>query len=400
MKVMLGVITSVGGYLEVGSLGTALQAGSTYRYELLWPIALGTICIACLVEMSGRVAAVSKETVFSASREHFGFTFHFWPLATQVLVDLFVLAAEIGGASLALELMTGVSMRLWSIPVTFIIWVLLWRGTFGAIENSVALLGMVTLSFVFGAKWLHPDWTQVAHGLIPHLSSEDPPKYAYLAVSMLGATVSPYMVSFYSSGAIEEDWKTSDLAANRVTAGMGMTFGGIVGMSVVIVGALALAPRGIVVDTYQQAAVALSAPLGRWGFWLFCASLFVGCVGAALELGLDVSYIFAQSFGWKWGEDQRPEDEARFAMIYTGALLIAPIPTLIGIDPLKFTMFSMSLTVIALPFIVGPMLVLLNDRRRLKTHANGWFSNIAVVAVILIAVALAIVAIPLQVFGG
>ena len=61
-KALLGVLTSVGGYLEVGSLGTALQAGSSYRYELLWPIALGTVCIACCVEMSGRLAAVSKET--------------------------------------------------------------------------------------------------------------------------------------------------------------------------------------------------------------------------------------------------------------------------------------------------------------------------------------------------
>jgi Mn2+/Fe2+ NRAMP family transporter len=398
-KVLLGVLTSVGGYLEVGSLGTALQAGSSYRYGLLWPIALGTVCIACCVEMSGRLAAVNKETVYSAAREHFGFTFQFWPVAAQILVDLFVLAAEIGGASLALELMTGISMQLWAVPVTFLIWVLLWRGTFGMIEHSVAVLGMVTLSFVVAAKWLHPDWGEVARGLIPHRSSDDPTKYAYLAVSILGATISPYMISFYSSGAIEEQWKTTDLAANRITAGLGMAFGSTIGMSVIVVAALTLAPRGIAVDTYQQAAVALSQPLGRWGFWLFCASLFIGCVGAALELALDASYIVAQTFGWKWGEDQTPDVEARFAMIYTGALLLAPLPTLAGIDPLKFTMFSMSLTVVALPLVVGPLLVLMNDRRVLKTHVNGWFSNLAVGAVTLIALTLAVMAIPLQVLG-
>ncbi len=398
-KVLLGVLTSVGGYLEVGSLGTALQAGSSYRYELLWPIALGTVCIACCVEMSGRLAAVSKETVYSAAREHFGFTFQFWPVAAQILVDLFVLAAEIGGASLALELMTGISMQLWAVPVTFLIWVVLWRGTFGIIENSVAVLGLVTLSFIVAATRLHPDWSEVARGLIPHRSSDDPTKYAYFAVSILGATISPYMISFYSSGVIEEKWKTSDLAANRISAGLGMTFGSMIGMSVVVVAALTLAPRGIAAHTYQQAAVALSQPLGRWGFWLFCASMFVGCVGAAFELALDASYVVAQTFGWKWGEDQTPDAEARFAMIYTGGLLLAPLPTLAGVDPLRFTMVSMSLTVLALPLVVGPLLVLMNDRRILKTHVNGWFSNLAVGAVILIAVALALVAIPLQVLG-
>ena len=173
----------------------------------------------------------------------------------------------------------------------------------------------------------------------------------------------------------------------------------MIGMSVIIVAALTLGPRGIAVDTYQQAAVALSQPLGRWGFWLFCASLFVGCVGAALELALDVSYIFSQSFGWKWGEDQTPDVEARFAMIYTGALVLAPLPTLASIDPLKFTMFSMSVTVVALPLVVAPLLVLMNDRRRLKTHVNGWLSNTAVIAILAIAVALAIIAFPLQVLG-
>lgn len=398
-KLVLGILTSVGGYVEVGSLGTALQAGSAYRYGLLWPLALGTVCIACLIEMSGRFAAVTKETVFSASREHFGFTFHFWPLAAQVLIDVLVLSAEIGGASLALELMTGISMRIWAIPVTFIVWLLLWRGTFGVIENGVAMLGMVTLSFVFAAYRLHPQWAEVGRGFIPHFSSHDPARYAYFGVSILGATISPYMVSFYSSGAIEEKWKTTDLAVNRATAGIGMTFGSAIGMSVVIVAALALASRGIVADTYQQAAVALSEPLGRWGFWLFCASLLIGCVGAALELALDASYIMAQSFGWKWGEDQTPDDEARFAMTYTGFLFLAPLPTLAGIDPLKWTMFSMSLTVLALPLIVGPMLVIMNDRRILKTHVNGWFSNVAVCAVIAIGLVLACMAIPLQVLG-
>src|SRR5205085_6627439 len=144
-------------------------------------------------------------------------------------------------------------------------------------------------------------------------------------------------------------WKTTDLGANRMTAGLGMSFGALVGMSVVVVAALTLAPRGIAVDTYQQAADALSQPLGRWGFWLFCASLFIGCVGAALELALDVSYVTAQTFGWNWGENQRPGDGPLFAVVYTGAVLVATMPSLLGIDPLKLTMFSMALTVVMLP---------------------------------------------------
>src|SRR5438874_9096009 len=140
-KVALGILTSVGGYLEVGSMGTSLQAGAAFRFELLWALVVGTVCIIFLTEMSGRLAAVRHETVISAMREHFGFTFQVWPLTAQIIVDLLVLACEIGGASLALQLMTGISLTIWALPVTLLLWTLLWLGTFGAIEHSVAFLG-------------------------------------------------------------------------------------------------------------------------------------------------------------------------------------------------------------------------------------------------------------------
>jgi Mn2+/Fe2+ NRAMP family transporter len=400
LKVALGILTSVGGYLEVGSLGTALQAGALFRYSLLWALALGTICIAFLTEMTGRLAAVSQHTVVDAVRKRFGVRVQMWPFLAQVIVDLFVLASEVGGASLALQLATGVSIQVWVVPVAALIWALLWFGTFEAIEHGVAVLGLVTLSFVVAAVWLHPNWRDVMTGLIPHRPPDDPAQYAYLAVGILGATISPYLFSFYSSGAIEEQWKPKDLMPNRIVATLGMGFGSLIAISVVIVAALVLAPRGISAESYQQAATTLSVPLGRWGFTLFCLSLGIGCAGAALEIALDLSYIVAQTFGWDWGESTRPANEARFAMTYTAALAIATIPSLAGIDPLKLTMFSMASTVVVLPILVGPLVVVMNDKQYLKQYTNGIVTNTAVVLIIALAFLLAIIAIPVQLLGA
>ena len=396
VKVGLGILTSIGGFLEAGSIGTALQAGATFRYGLLWALALGTICIAFLTEMTGRLAAVSHHTVIDAMRTRFGVSFQVWPLGAQVIVDLLVLASEIGGASLALELATGVSLRVWAVPVTLIIWSLLWFGTFNAIEHGVALLGLVTLCFVVAVIELGPEWRAVAAGLIPQRAPADGAQYAYLAVGILGASISPYLVSFYSSGAVEEEWKTSDLGMNRVVSALGMGFGSLVAISVMIAAALVLAPRGITADSYQQAATVLSIPLGRWGLPLFCASLAIGCLGAALELSLDLSYILAQSFGWEWGENKRPAEEARFALTYTIALALASVPSLAGIDPLRLTMFSMAITVVALPLLVGPLIVVMNDKEYLKRHTNGFVTNVAVIVIIGVAFVLALLAIPVQ----
>jgi Mn2+/Fe2+ NRAMP family transporter len=345
--------------------------------------------------MSGRLAASSHHTMIAATRERFGFSYQVWPFAAQTLVDVLVLACEIGGASLALSLMTGWPLQAWAVPVALLVWIVLWLGTFGRIEHGTALLGLVTLWFVVAALRLGPPWGEIGRGFVeaPH---HDPPHYAFLAVSILGATISPYLVTFYSSGAVEEQWTAKDLLPNRIVAGLGMGFGSLVAIAVLVVSALVLAPRGIKAETLQEAAAGLTDQFGPWGLRLFCASLFVGCVGAALELALDVSYLTAQTFGWNWGEDLMPSQEARFPVVYTGAILLALIPSLAGVDPLKLTIFSMSVTVVALPIVIWPLLVIMNDKEYLGRATNGWIGNIAVGLIVILAFVVAIVAIPLQ----
>ena len=59
-----------------------------------------------------------------------------------------------------------------------------------------------------------------------------------------------------------------------------------------------------------------------------------------------------------------------------------------------------SLTVLMLPLITAPLVVVMNDRRLLKTHTNGWISNCAVVVIVLISFVLALLAIPVQLMGA
>ncbi|TIW63605.1 MAG: divalent metal cation transporter, partial [Mesorhizobium sp.] len=38
LEISLGIVTSVGGFLEVGSMATAAQAGATFGLRLIWAI--------------------------------------------------------------------------------------------------------------------------------------------------------------------------------------------------------------------------------------------------------------------------------------------------------------------------------------------------------------------------
>ncbi len=400
LEIALGIVTSIGGFLDVGAIATASEAGSIYRYQLIWAIALGTICVVFLVEMSGRLAAVSKHTLAAAVRERFGFNFFVLPLLAEVLVDLLVLGAEIGGVCIALQLVTGIGFQWWALPVAFVIWLLLWKGTFGLLENGISLLGLVTLGFVVATFKLHPALPDLAAGFVPTLPRQDPAHYSFIAVSILGALISPYLFYFYSSGAVEDRWDEGYIGINRAVAGLGMGFGSVVSLGVLIVAAQVLNPRGIQVDSYEQAALMLTQPFGYWGFILFAASLGVACLGAALEVTLDTAYIVAQAFGWNWGESLHPKEAARFSTVYTVFVFAAALLMVVGIDPLQLTLFSMALTTVILPAVIVPFLVLMNDDRYVGEHRNGWIGNSVVIFTIALAFVLAIVAIPLELIGG
>jgi Mn2+/Fe2+ NRAMP family transporter len=399
-EVALGVVTSVGGFLEVGSIATAAQAGAMFGFQLVWAVALGTLCLIFLIEMSGRLVAISHHPLPAAVRERFGFHYFAIPLLAETVIDLLVLASEIGGVCLGLQLLTGVRFFYWAVPVAFVIWLLLWRGTFSIIEYGVSILGLTTVVFIVAAAKAHPGFHNIGAGFLPTLPGDHKAQYWFLGVSIIGATISPYLVNFYSSGAVEDKWSEKDLVPNRLTAGIGMSFGGTISIAVLVAAAMVFHSRAISIDTYEQIAMEVTAPLGIWGYRIFGIALIIACFGAALELSLDIAYVYAQGFGWRWSEDLQPIEASRFTLVYTIFIFAGCVPIMFGIDPLKLTLFSMAATALILPLIVFPFLIIMNDKRYLRNHTNSVFANAVVCFVILLAAAMAIVAIPLEILGG
>jgi len=401
LSITLGIVTSVGGFLETGLIATSAQAGAAFGFSLIWAVVLGTICLIFLVEMSGRFAIASGYTLASGIRDRFGSSLYILMLAVTVIVNLMVLAAEIGGISLALQFMTGWSYQWWALPVAFAIWLLLWQGTFGLIENGVSYLGLLALAFVVAMFWMGPPWAEVAKGFIPLAPDGNFLHYAFIAVGILGAVISPYLFFFYSSGAIEDGWDKSFYGVNRGIAILGMSFGAVISIGIIVVAALVYPPAGVTeIEGYDQIAMILTPAFGSWGIWIFALSLLITCFGAALEVSLAQAYLVAQGFGWRWSESARPATDPGFSLVYTLSLIIAVIPIAAGLDPLQVTVFSMAITAISLPFGVVPFLFLMNDPNYVGEHVNGWLGNSVVLFVIGLAFLFALITIPLQILGG
>jgi len=400
LEISLGVVTGIAGFLDIGSTATAAQAGALFGFQLMWAVALGVLCLVFLAEQSGRLAAVSGRTIMDAIRERFGSDYFLVLFAVLGVVTLLVLAAEIGGACIALELLSGVDLRWWAIPAALVAWLALWKGSFAFIEQGVAALGLVTLAFSVGAVLMHPDWREVARGLVPTLPEANSARYWFLVTNILGASITPYLMFFYSSGAIEDNWDRSYLSVNRLIAGFGMGFGAFISMGVLVLAAESLRPRGIAVDHYAQLGLLLTDALGRPGFVLVALSLLIAPFSTLLELALTLAYMAGQGLGWNWSQNGPPRRHGRFCVVYTIALALGAVIIVAGVDPLRLTNISMALTSATLPIAILPFLFVMNDRRYVHEHGNGWLSNMVVLFTIALAFVLAVVTLPLEIFGG
>lgn len=404
MEPLLGVLTAVGGYAEVASLSTSAQAGAAFGLRLVWPLVLGTVGLILLTEMVGRWASVAGTSYAGAIREHFGFGFYLIPLTAEVVADTLLLAAELGGMAAGLALLTGVPLRVALLIAAAVAWAGIWYLTFPQIERGPGLLGLISLAFVpvIGIALAHPEAHLPLRTLTEVVSVPGGAlgRYLFLCSAVLGATLSPYLVVFYASGAREEGWTRDSLRLNRFTAFVGIGFGGVVGLSVIALSAIVLAPEHADVGTLTQAAQILEGPLGTLGRLLFGAILLVSCFGAALEVCLAVSFDIAQGFGWSWDASAPHSTTIRFRLVILVVLAVAIVVGLIAGDPLMLALVASAVMALILPASLGPFLVIMNDRRHLGPHANGPVGNAVVVTVLVLACLVSLSTIPLLVFGG
>lgn len=147
LGLLLGLLTAIGGFVDIGDIVTAGVVGSRFGLSLTWVLVLGTFSICVFAEMSGRVAAVSGRPTFDLIRERFGPRVGLLNLAGSMAVTLLTFIAEIGGVALALQLATSVNPYLWIPVVAAALWLVFWRVKFAALENTFGLGGLALIVF-------------------------------------------------------------------------------------------------------------------------------------------------------------------------------------------------------------------------------------------------------------
>src|SRR5436190_236519 len=406
LEVFLGILTAMGGFVEIGELVFTVNAGVKFGYKLLWMVVVGTVGIIVFGEMSGRIAAVSSQPVFYFIRQRAGYGAGLLTLMAANLASLLTCAAEIGGIAILLKLLFGGNYFLLAFLTLVFLLLVVWFLSFQAIERIFGLLGLLMLVFVAAAFWLGPDWTTMATGLIPSVpqfeTTSDYFVYAYCAVDLLSSIMLPYETYFYASGGIEDGWNPSSINQNRMIVIVGFSLGSLLAVSLMIVGALYFAPLLIEPQLPGTAAEAPAFLFGKWGLIIALLGMFFAFSGAAIENALTGAYNVSQFFGWNWGKFRVPKDAPRFHLAWMIMFVLAALIIFTGVDPVEVVEYSIVFSIVILPLTYLPMLLAACDIDYMGPYANGWLAGILGWAYFFLICIAALVAIPLLIIthGG
>lgn len=397
LNIGLGILAALGGFVDIGDLIFAFQGGAKFGLHLLWALVLGTVLIMVYAEMSGRVATITKLPVFTIIRQRSPKKLGIVALVSSSLVNLITCAAEIGGVALILQLMSGLPYRALAFAFALALVLIIWLLPFEMIEKLFGYLGLCLLVIVVVALKTHPTWQVIGHGIIPSAAGGGWLDYAYFSVGLIAATVMPYEVYFYCSGAIEEHWKPSDLVVNKANAILGFGLGALLVASILLAASHYFGPLGIKPEFAHTPALAGLIPFGQAGVLLMLLGMLFSICGSAIETCFAGAYNIAQYMDWKWGKNKDPLQAPHFTKVWLGLLLAAFLIIVTGFDPITVAEYAVVFSVVVMPLTYFPILWVARDSKLMGKYKNRPWNNALAWACLAVICLISVAAVPLMI---
>ncbi|HEU4759224.1 MAG TPA: divalent metal cation transporter [Dehalococcoidia bacterium] len=384
---------------DAGGISTYSVAGARYGLSVLWILPLLALALIVVQEMSSRLGIVTGKGLGDLIRESLGVR------ATVVILGLLLIAnwantvSEFAGVAAASGIF-GVSKFL-AVPLAgVLVWLMVVRGNYQSVERVFLAASAVFLAYIASGVLAHPDWGAVAHAAVSPSMQWDT-GYLVMMITIIGTTIAPWM-QFYQQAAIaDKGLKPAAMGWERLDVVVGSLFAIVVAGFIVIACASTLFVHGQVVETAQDAAVALRPLAGPYASTLFAVGLLNASLFAAAILPLSTAYVVCEAFGWEVGVSRTLRQAPAFFGIYTALIVLGAGVVLLPLQSLVRTMIaSQTVNGILLPVVLLVMLRLINDRRLMGTFVNGRILNLVAWAIVVLLVGLTAALVLVSVFPG
>jgi NRAMP (natural resistance-associated macrophage protein)-like metal ion transporter len=345
--------------------------GAKYGYELLWVLAVSTAALIVFHLLGARMGVVTRKGLLTLIRTRRGQRSARLVLAALVIANVGTMCAEFAGVAASLELLAGIS-RYATVPLAGIaVSALVLRGSFRRVEHVLLLLSAVFITYIGSGLLAHPDWGQVAKGLVvPHMPLTR--EAVLVAVATVGTTLAPWGLVFIQSYAADKHLRLKDLRFENVDVVVGALLTGVIGLFVVVACAATLHVNGIDVNDAKDAAKALEPLAGGSASTLFGIGFLGAALLAAAVVPLSTAYSVAETAGKPADVDDTFSEAPLFYISFGAVVLVAAVLVLLPGAPLIQILFlSQALNAVLLLVMLPFMRRLAADRELMGDEALG-----------------------------
>jgi NRAMP (natural resistance-associated macrophage protein)-like metal ion transporter len=375
---------------DSGGIFTYSAAGARFGYLPLWTLLPITLALIITQEMCSRMGAVTGKGLSDLIREEFGLRITFLMMTLLVLTNMTNVMAEFAGVASSLELFH--VSRYISVPLAAVaVWLLVVKGNYRNVEKIFLFACVLYVTYVISGFLVKPDWKEAAiYSVKPVLLLE--PAYIYMLIGMVGTTIAPWMQFYLQAAVVEKGITAKEYAESRIEVVVGCVMTAVIAFFIIVACAGAIysvMPRDI--DDAAQAALGLR-PFGEYAFLLFSAGLFNASIFAASILPLSTAYTVCEGLGFESGVNRRMSEAPIFYTLYTLLIAIGAGVVLIpGFPLVRMIVLSQVLNGMLLPFVLIPMVLLINKKDLMQEWVNPrWFNFVSwIVVVIMIGLTLA-----------
>jgi NRAMP (natural resistance-associated macrophage protein)-like metal ion transporter len=361
---------------DSGGIYTYSAAGARWGYLPLWTLIPITLLLIITQEMCSRMGAVTGKGLSDLIREEFGLRITFIMMTLLVLTNFTNVVAEFAGVASSTELFH--ISRYVSVPLSAIaVWFLVVKGNYRSVEKIFLFACVLYGSYIISGFLVKPDWKEAAiYSVKPVLMLDR--DYIYMLIGMVGTTIAPWMQFYLQSAVVEKGITAKEYAASRVEVVVGCIMTDVIAFFIIVACAGAIytvAPKDI--QDAGEAALGLK-PFGQYAFLLFSAGLFNASIFSASILPLSTAYSVCEGLGFETGVDKRMKEAPIFYLLYTLLIVAGAGVVLLPHFPLvKMILLSQVLNGVLLPFVLIPMILLINRKDLMGEWVNPRWFNLA-----------------------
>jgi len=355
---------------DPAGIATYSIVGATVGFAQNWLLLLSTPLLVAVMQMSARVANVTKSDLASLLRTTFGARVATPAVVLMVIANVITMGADLLAMGAAVELLTGIKFIYWIVPMAALMAGVTIFLDYKTVSKFLLWLVAVFATYIVAAVLARPDWGDVLRStFLPRISLS--PDYLLGAVALLGTTITPYLFFWQASGEVEEMRGVQSIDRTNIDVATGMALSNLIAFFIIVATGAVLFSHHTQIHTAADAARALQPFAGPYASVLFS----VGVIGAGLlaipVLASSAAFGVAGLAGWRRGLGRNPKNAPQFYVVIGLAFLVAMELAIAAVDPIKALFYSQVLDGLIAPVLIVLLVILTSSRRLMGDFVNG-----------------------------